>query len=212
MSERHDDLQMIIDGALEDMAAEAGGGFDPQRCNLAEFCRRTGLTRSKARTIKSHGFKAPPHGNAGRKAAVTVLTGHTGLVDDQLRRGVTNSQVIFDRLRAQGYEGGLTTARAYVAGHRDLVPPKRRQPSPQGSRGRRLGTGPGEAYQMDRGFVAVLGLDGRGARSRASRWSATTAASSTSSSFPTPGRRTPSSAWSTRSRRWGCPTGYRRTT
>lgn len=160
MSERHDDLQKIIDGALEDMAAEAGDGFDPQGRDLAEFCRRTGLTRSKARTIKSHGFKALPHGNAGKKAAATVLTGHTGLVDDQLRKGVTNSQVIFDRLRAQGYEGGLTTARAYVAGHRDLVPPKRRQPSPQGNRGRRLGTGPGEACQTGWGFVAVLGLDG----------------------------------------------------
>ena len=160
MSERHDDLQKIIDGALEDMAAEAGDGFDPQGCNLAEFCRRTGLTRSKARTIKSHGFKALPHGNAGKRAAATVLTGHTGLVDDQLRKGVTNSQVIFDRLRAQGYGGGLTTVKAYVAGHRDLVPPKRRQPSPQGNRGRRFETGPGEAYQMDWGFVAVLGLDG----------------------------------------------------
>lgn len=160
MSERHDDLQKIIDGTLEDMAAEAGDGFDPQRCNLAEFCRRTGLTRSKARTIKSHGFKALPHGNAGKKAAATVLTGHTGLVDDQLRKGVTNSQVIFDRLRAQGYEGGLTTVKAYVAGHRDLVPPKRRQPSPQGNRGRRFETGPGEAYQTGWGFVAALGLDG----------------------------------------------------
>ena len=160
MSERHDDLQKIIDGALEDMAAEAGDGFDPQGCNLAEFCRRTGLTRSKARTIKSHGFKALPHGNAGKRAAATVLTGHTGLVDDQLRKGVTNSQVIFDRLRAQGYGGGLTTVKAYVAGHRDLVPPKRRRPSPQGNRGRRFETGPGEAYQMDWGFVAVLGLDG----------------------------------------------------
>lgn len=53
MNERHDDLQEIIDKALEEMAAEAGEGFDPQTCNLAEFRRRTGLTRSKARTIKT---------------------------------------------------------------------------------------------------------------------------------------------------------------
>lgn len=42
MNERHDDLQEIIDAALREMAAEEGDGFDPQTCNLAEFCRRTG--------------------------------------------------------------------------------------------------------------------------------------------------------------------------
>lgn len=44
MNERHDDLQEIIDAALREMAAEEGDGFDPQACNLAEFCRRTGRT------------------------------------------------------------------------------------------------------------------------------------------------------------------------
>ena len=43
-------LQQIIDDALAEMAREAGGGFDPSRVNLADLCRRTGLTRSKART------------------------------------------------------------------------------------------------------------------------------------------------------------------
>lgn len=56
MNERHDDLQEIIDAALREMAAEEGDGFDPQACNLAEFCRRTGLTRSRARTVRAHGF------------------------------------------------------------------------------------------------------------------------------------------------------------
>ena len=45
MTMERDDLQEIIDEALESMAAEAVGEFDPQTCNLAEFCRRTGLTR-----------------------------------------------------------------------------------------------------------------------------------------------------------------------
>lgn len=54
MNERHDDLQEIIDAALREMAAEEGDGFDPQACNLAEFCRRTGLTRSRARTVRAH--------------------------------------------------------------------------------------------------------------------------------------------------------------
>ena len=89
MNERHDDLQEIIDAALREMAAEEGDGFDPQACNLAEFCRRTGLTRSRARTVRAYGFRALPHGNSGRRAAPGVLAGHTGLVDDLLRKGVT---------------------------------------------------------------------------------------------------------------------------
>lgn len=164
MNERHDDLQEIIDAALREMAAEEGDGFDPQACNLAEFCRRTGLTRSRARTVRAHGFRALPHGNSGRRAAPGVLAGHTGLADDLLRKGVTNSQVIFERLLGQGYAGGLTTVKTYIAAHRDLVPAKRRQAAPQGCRGQRFRTAPGEAYQMDWGFVAVERPGGERAR------------------------------------------------
>lgn len=164
MNERHDDLQEIIDAALREMAAEEGDGFDPQTCNLAEFCRRTGLTRSRARTVRAHGFRALPHGNSGRRTAPGVLAGHTGLVDDLLRKGVTNSQVIFERLLGQGYAGGLTTVKTYIAAHRDLVPAKRRQAAPQGCRGQRFRTAPGEAYQMDWGFVAVERPGGERAR------------------------------------------------
>ncbi|MFR6499286.1 MAG: hypothetical protein ACLUQW_01120 [Collinsella sp.] len=205
MNERHDDLQEIIDAALREMAAEEGDGFDPQACNLAEFCRRTGLTRSRARTVRAHGFRALPHGNSGRRAAPGVLAGHTGLVDDLLRKGVTNSQVIFERLLGQGYAGGLTTVKTYIAAHRDLVPAKRRQAAPQGCRGQRFRTAPGEAYQMDWGFVAVEPPAGSGRGSPASPWSATIAGAPTSSSSRTRARRTSSSGCCTRSRRWACP-------
>ena len=160
MNEKRDDLQEIIDKALEEMAAEAGEGFSIDTLSLAEFCRRTGLTRSRARTIRKHGFRALPHGNSGRKAGATVLTGHTGLVDDQLRRGVTNSQVIYERLLGQGYRGGLTSVKTYIAAHRDLVPAPRRHVAPQGGRSQRFRTGPGEAYQMDWGFASVENREG----------------------------------------------------
>jgi transposase len=160
VNERRDDLQEIIDKALEEMAAEAGEGFEPQACSLAEFCRRTGLTRSRARTIKAHGFRVLPHGNSGRRAGTTVLAGHTGLVDDLLGKGVTNSQVICERLVGQGYRGGLTSVKVYVAAHMGLVPARRRAVAPQGSRGQRFRTGPGEAYQTDWGFVTVVGPGG----------------------------------------------------
>ena len=34
-------------------------------------------------------------------------------IRDSLRKGVTNSQVIFERLLGQGYAGGLTTVKTY---------------------------------------------------------------------------------------------------
>ena len=160
MNERRDDLQEIMDKALEEMAAGAGEGFDPQACNLADLCRRTGLTRSRARTIKGHGFRVLPHGNTGRKAGTTVPAGHTGLVDDLLGKGAANSQVTCERLVGQGYRGGLTSVRVYAAAHMDLVPARRRAVAPQGSRGQRFVTGPGQAYQTGWGFVTVVGLDG----------------------------------------------------
>lgn len=88
MSDKYDGIQEIIDEALREMAAEAVGEFDPWTCNLAEFCRRTGLSRQRARTIKANGFKAKPHVRLGLKVANTVLSGRTGFVDDQLRKGV----------------------------------------------------------------------------------------------------------------------------
>ena len=81
-------LQEIIDKALKSMAEDAGGELDLADVNLAEFQRRTGLSRSKARTLKGKGFKATPHGRTGQKAAVTVMTGYEETVDALLAKGV----------------------------------------------------------------------------------------------------------------------------
>lgn len=142
------------------MAAEAGPGFLPEKANLAEFCRRTGLTRSRARTLRKKGFHAGPYGNAGGKAETTVLTGYAGVVDDQLRKGVTNSQTIFDRLRGQGCAGGITSVKDCIAAHRSLVPAPRGRADSRGPRGRRYQTEPGEACQMDWGFANAEAADG----------------------------------------------------
>ncbi len=151
------DLQEIIDKTLEDMRRDVGGTLRPDDADLAEFARRSGLTRSKARTLKAKGFRAAKHGRCGMRAATTVMTGHAEVADELLRGGVTNSSVIFDRLRDDGYEGGLTTVKDYVRSHMHLVPAKRRAVVPQGSRGERYETGPGEAFQMDWGFARVVG-------------------------------------------------------
>lgn len=142
------------------MKLEAGAGFSLEKINLAELRRRTGLSRSKLRTLKSKNLLVKPRASANRKAAKTVLTGYTAIIDDLLRKGITNSAVILARLQKVGYPGGLTTVKTYIAAHKDLVPAKRQLVAPQGSRGRRFTTGPVEAFQMDWGFAKVLDYEG----------------------------------------------------
>lgn len=59
----------------------------------------------KLRKLKRDGFIVKLHGNTGRKAEVTVMSGYTGVVDDLLKNRVTDSEVIFDRIRPPGYTG-----------------------------------------------------------------------------------------------------------
>ena len=149
------DLQITISHALHDMKAEVGESFDISKVNLAELERRTGITRKRLRKLKEDGFVVKPHGLSGTKKAKTVLTGFTGIVDEHLKKGVTNSSVIKDRLDEAGYTGCLTQVKDYISDHMDLVPAKRQLVAPQGNRGRRYTSGPGESYQMDWGFVNV---------------------------------------------------------
>ena len=146
--------------ALEEMKREQGERFSLDKINLSELSRRTGISRKKLRRLKENGFKEKPHGLTGRKAAVTVLTGFTGIIDDLLRKGVYNSAVIHERLEEAGYLGGISQVKKYMLDHKALLPAKRQIVSPQGNRGRRYSTDPGEAYQMDWGFVNVECIDG----------------------------------------------------
>lgn len=146
-------LQEIIDKALREMAEDVGHPIAPEDVNLAELGRRTGLTRSRLRTLKRKGFKVAPRTDAGKKAEVTKMTGHEQVGDELLAKGVTNSSVIYQRLAACGYAGGLTTAKSCIAAHMSLVPAPRRTVAPQGSRGQRFSTRPGETFRMDWDFV-----------------------------------------------------------
>lgn len=160
MEEKHNDLTDILAQALEEMKREMGNSFDISKVNLAELGRRTGLSRSKLRRLQANGFIDKPHALRGRKAGTTLLTGYTAVIDDLLRKGVTNSSVCLERLQECGYKGGLTIVKDYISAHKDLVPSKRHIVSPQGNRGRRYKTAPGESYQMDWGFVEVEGPNG----------------------------------------------------
>ena len=155
MNEERNDLQKMITQALEEIKEAEGEKFDLDKINLALVSRKTGLSRSRLRRIKANGFIVPEHGLKGKASDPGVLSGYTGLIDDLLRKGITNSVVSFDRLREAGYGGSLSTIKRYIAKHKDLVPAKRHLVEPQGNRGRRYSTGPGETYQMDWGFVNV---------------------------------------------------------
>lgn len=135
--------------AIEQMMAEQGDKFSLDKVNLAELERRTGISRARLRRMKEHDFENAEHASRGKRATVTLLSGYTGLLDSLLKNGVTNSAVCLSRLRANGYTGSQTTIKNYIAAHQHLIPPARYAVAPQGNRGRRYSTGPGEAYQMD---------------------------------------------------------------
>ena len=148
-------LEPIIAQAIEEIKQEQGESFDLSKINLAELQRRTGISRAKLRRLKENGFVAKPHGLTGHTAAATVLSGYTGMLDNLLRQGVQNAAVCFRRLQEAGYRGSQTSVKRYIRSHKDLVPAKRQLVAPQGSRGLRYNTGPGQVYQMDWGFTKV---------------------------------------------------------
>lgn len=149
------DLQTIITQVIEEMKSEQGDKFDFNTINLAEMERRTGLTRAQLRRLKKNSFQVMPHALTGRKADTTIITGYTGVIDDLMKKGVANSEVILERIQEQGFKGSLTTVKRYISSHRELIPPKRQAVAPQGNRGRRYSSDAGESYQMDWGFVNV---------------------------------------------------------
>lgn len=149
------DSMAILAQVLEEMKQEKGNTFVLQHVNLSELERRTGISRKKLRNLRDNDFKGKPHGRMGKKNEKTVLSGYTGIIDDLLHKGVYNSTVAFERIKEVGYQGSLSQMKEYMKSHKDLLPAKRQIVSPQGNRGRRYSTGPGESYQMDWGFVKV---------------------------------------------------------
>ena len=147
--------QLSLTQALDLLKSRDGANFKTEKVNLAELERLTGISRARLRRLKKHDFKEVPHGSTGKKLSITIISGFTGIIDNLLRQNVTNSEVCFERLKENGYKGGLSTVKNYIASHKDLVPAPRQIVSPQGNRGRRYFTGAGEAFQMDWGFVKV---------------------------------------------------------
>lgn len=161
MNDRIDnDRKLSLPQALEVIKTREGENFSNEKVNLAELHRMTGITRGKLRRLKKNSFEEKPNGNKGKSAAVNVLSGYESVLNNFLKTNITNSQVCFERLQELGYEGGLTSIKVYIQKHKNLAPAPRQIISPQGNRGRRFSTEPGQSYQMDWGFVDVLAENG----------------------------------------------------
>ena len=145
----------IIAQAIAEMEELHGEFAGINEINLAELGRRTGISRAKLRRLKANGFCETPHGLIGQPKE-HLLDGYSSVLDNLLRNGVSNSTVCLGRLQAIGFSGSRSTVKRYIASHKHLIPAKRQQIAPQGNRGRRYTTGPGENYQMDWGFTDVL--------------------------------------------------------
>lgn len=102
MNEERNDIQKMITQALEEIKGAEGENFCLDKVNLALISRKTGLSRSRLRRIKENGFIVPEHRSKGKALGSGLLSGYTGIIDDLLRKGITNSAVSFERLRESG--------------------------------------------------------------------------------------------------------------
>ena len=144
---KHNDLQEILTQALNELKNELGEKFDINKVNLAELERRTGITRGKLRALKTNNFEVKPHGLTGKASNnASKISGFTGTINGLLSKGIVNSSVIFDRISENGYKGSLSSVKDYINNNKNLVPAKRQLVAPQGNRGRRYETEPGESF------------------------------------------------------------------
>lgn len=114
MAENLNDYKKIIAQALDERKKAQGPDFRLESVNLAELQRMTGISRGRLRRLKKNHFEFLADKRCGRKAGKTKLTGYTDSIDALLRKDVTNSNVIYDRLLEQGYQGGQTIIKDYI--------------------------------------------------------------------------------------------------
>lgn len=142
--------QDMVTQAVNDVIAKLG------KMNLAELARELNISRQRVRTLQKKGFKVAEHGNSGERGSRKLAPFQDAINEDFLKKGVTNSEVIYTSISRLGYDGGLTIIKDYVRNHRDLVPAPRVLAAENANRGIRYESRSGEMFQMDWGFVKVL--------------------------------------------------------
>ena len=146
---------------IEKMKAEGVAYKKDGTLNLSEIKRRTGYPRKTIRRLMDCNLELKPHGNSHEKDTHLINGKARQKAEELLRKGVTNSTVIMEKLVELGYTGGLTTVKNFIKANKDLVPARRLTVQlPQG-KVRRYAPGPGEMFQMDWGFVKVVDSFGK---------------------------------------------------
>lgn len=108
--------------------------------SIREIVRETGIARNTVRKyLRSDGIpERQPRAKRGSK-----LDPFKPLLDGYISQGITNCEVLWERIRLQGYTGGKTLVKDYVKPFR----PPRQIPAVQ-----RYETKPGEQAQVDWGI------------------------------------------------------------
>lgn len=88
-------LVPIIAQAIEEMEVETGFSIPLENINLAELECRTGLSRSKLRTLQAKGFKEQPHGLKGKPKG-GILKGYTKHLNVNASRLLEEHQVKYE--------------------------------------------------------------------------------------------------------------------
>ena len=99
MNKENNSCYIIVAQAISDMMAEQGKSGN-YKINLAELSRRTGITRSRLRTMKSHGFAIIPAKQSKKRKS--KLDRYASFINQKLTLGITNSVVIYNELVKQG--------------------------------------------------------------------------------------------------------------
>ena len=104
-------LMPIIAQAIQKMEVEQGCSIPLDKVNLAELQRITGITRAKLRRLKKLGVKELASPLLPQSAKPSLMDAYSGITDNMLKQGITNSRVILECLQTHGFTGGITTVK-----------------------------------------------------------------------------------------------------
>ena len=120
-----------------------------QGLSIRAISRLTGYDRKTIRKHLVHPEVVPEYGP--RRAQPSKLDAFKPYLEDRLKAGVWNAQVLLREVRARGYPGGYTILK-------DWLHPQRQ--SAQTVAVRRFETPPGQQAQVDWGHLGTIEMEG----------------------------------------------------
>ena len=128
-------------------------GMKREGLSVRAISRLTGYDRKTVRKYLVKRETAPRYGP--REKETSKLDPHKAYLEDRLKAGVWNAQVLLRELRQRGYEGGYTILK-------DWLQPQRA--AGMATAVRRFETPPGKQAQVDWGHLGYLEMGGEQCR------------------------------------------------